>query len=288
MTPYQIPFVDLHVHSDKSDGSYSPSDLVSYALQKGLTAIALTDHDTIDGIDEAINAAKGTPLTVIPGIELSTEYEGRDIHIVGLMIDKEEPEFRNKIQEFVDSRILRNQKMCQKLTEYGAPLTYEELITTFPGAVITRAHFARILLQKGYVKSLKEAFERYVGDHAPCFLPREKITPKDAIQLILNAKGIPVLAHPLLYGMGKERLQILIDYLKESGLQALEAIYCTYSPSEEQQMRSLAASNNLLISGGSDFHGKAKPGLDLGTGYGKLFVPKEVLDTLLQRQKELF
>ena len=288
MNPYQTQYVDLHVHSDKSDGSYSPSDLVSYAIQKGLTAFALTDHDTVDGIDEAIKAAQNTSVTVIPGIELSTEYQGKDIHIVGLMIDKEEPDFRNKIQEFVDSRILRNQKMCQKLTEHGAPVTYEELMDTFPGAVITRAHFSRILLEKGYVKSLKEAFERYVGDHAPCFLPREKITPEDAVKLILSAKGIPVLAHPLQYGMGKERLQILIDRLKEAGLQALEAIYCTYTPSEENQMRALALANHLLISGGSDFHGTAKPGLDLGTGYGKLYIPKEVLDTLMIRKKELF
>ena len=119
MNPYQKQFIDLHVHSDKSDGSLSPSDLVSYAIKQGVTAFALTDHDTVDGIDEALRASEGTSVTVIPGIELSTEYEGKDIHIVGLFIDKEEPAFRNKIQEFVDSRILRNQKMCQKLTEHG-------------------------------------------------------------------------------------------------------------------------------------------------------------------------
>ena len=167
MNLYEKQCVDLHVHSNKSDGSLSPSDLVLEAKKKGLTAFALTDHDTVDGIDEAIEAAKGSGITVIPGIELSTEYEGKDIHIVGLLIDKEQPAFRDKIQEFVDSRILRNQKMCQKLTEAGCPLTYEELITEYPDAVITRAHFSKILLKKCYVKSLTEAFERYVGDHAP-------------------------------------------------------------------------------------------------------------------------
>ena len=276
------------MHSNKSDGSLSPSDLVLEAKKKGLKAFALTDHDTVDGIDEAMAASEGSGVTVIPGIELSTEYEGKDIHIVGLLIDKEQPAFRDKIQEFVDSRIQRNRKMCQKLTEAGCPLTYEELVAEFPGAVITRAHYAQILLKKGYTKSLREAFERYIGDRGPCFIPREKITPEDGVKLILSAKGIPVLAHPLLYGMGKERLQILVDRLKDAGLEAIEAVYCTYSPSEETQMREFAKKNGLLISGGSDFHGNAKPGLEMGTGYGKLYVSEEILDELVMRKLEMF
>lgn len=288
MNLYEKYCVDLHVHSNRSDGSLSPSDLVLEAKKKGLTAFALTDHDTVDGIDEAIAASVGSGVTVIPGIELSTEYEGKDIHIVGLFIDKEQPAFRDKIQEFVDSRILRNQKMCQKLTDAGCPLTYEELVEEFPGSVITRAHYAQILLKKGYTKSLKEAFERYIGDRGPCFIPREKITPGDGVKLILSAKGIPVLAHPLLYGMGKDRLQILVDRLKAVGLEAIEAVYCTYSPSEEAQMREFAKKNDLFISGGSDFHGSAKPGLEMGTGYGKLFVHGEILDALEKRREELF
>ena len=201
MTPNNNNLIDLHVHSDKSDGSYSPSDLISYAIKQGVSAFALTDHDTVDGIDEAIEAAKGTSVTVIPGIELSTEYEGKDIHIVGLFIDKEEPAFRDKIQEFVDSRILRNQKMCHKLTEAGMPITYEELIEEFPGSVITRAHYAQLLLKKGYTKSLKEAFERYIGDRCPYFIPREKITPMQAVFLINEVGGLSFLAHPTLYHM---------------------------------------------------------------------------------------
>ena len=288
MNLYEKNCVDLHVHSNKSDGSLSPSDLVLEAKKKGLKAFALTDHDTVDGIDEAMAASENSGVIVIPGIELSTEYEGKDIHIVGLLIDKEQPTFRDKIQEFVDSRIQRNHKMCQKLTEAGCPLTYEELVEEFPGAVITRAHYAQILLKKGYTKSLKEAFERYIGDRGPCFIPREKITPEDGVKLILSAKGIPVLAHPLLYGMGKERLQILVDRLKDAGLEAIEAVYCTYSPSEETQMREFAKKNGLLISGGSDFHGNAKPGLEMGTGYGKLYVSEEILDELVKRKAEMW
>lgn len=280
--------VDLHVHSNRSDGSLSPSDLVLEAKKKGLCAFALTDHDTVDGIDEALSTAKDSGIRLIPGIELSTEYEGKDIHIVGLLIDKEQPVFKEKLKKFVDSRTERNRKMCQRLTDAGLPLTYEELQEEFPDSVITRAHYAQILLKKGYIKSLKEAFDRYIGDRGPCFVPREKITPEDGVRLILNAKGIPILAHPLLYGMGEERLQCLIERLKDAGLVGMEAIYSTYTPSEEVQMRRLAEKNGLLPSGGSDFHGKAKPGLSMGNGYGRLYVPEEILTALQKRREELF
>ncbi len=288
MNPYHNSKIDLHVHSDKSDGSLSPSDLVSYAIKQGVSAFALTDHDTIDGIDEAIEASKGTSVTVIPGIELSTAYEGKDIHIVGLFIDKEQPAFRERIGRFANARINRNLEMCEKLAEYGMPITYDELTAAFPDAVITRAHYARLMVKKGYVKSLKEAFERYIGDHGPCFIPRKKITPEEGVRFILSANGLPVLAHPMQYGMGDARLQQLLDNLKEAGLVAMEAIYCTHTPSEEAKLCKLAKENDLLISGGSDFHGKAKPGLELGTGYGKLHVPQEVLDNLITKKNELF
>ena len=288
MNPYHNLKIDLHVHSDKSDGSLSPSDLVSYAIKQGVSAFALTDHDTVDGIDEAIAASKGTSVTVIPGIELSTAYEGKDIHIVGLFIDKEQPAFRERIGRFANARINRNLEMCDKLTEYGMPITYDELTAAFPDAVITRAHYARLMMQKGYVKSLKEAFERYIGDYGPCFIPRKKITPEEGVRFILSANGLPVFAHPMQYGMGDAKLQQLIDSLKEAGLIAIEAIYCTHTPSEEAKLCKLARENGLLISGGSDFHCKAKPGLELGTGYGRLHVPQEVLDNLIAKKNELF
>lgn len=272
--------IDLHVHSTKSDGSYTPSELVSYAIKKGLSAIALSDHDTVEGIEEALEAAKGTNLEVIPAIEFSTEYENKDIHILGLYIDYSGDEFQTYLKDFQDSRLLRNQKMCQKLTEHGIPITYDELTARFPEAVLTRAHYAKYMWEKGFVKSMPEAFERYIGDHAPCFLPREKVTPMQAVQLILRAGGIPVLAHPVLYHMSKERLDKLVASLKEAGLVGIEAVYSTYHLADERDMRRLAAKYDLLITGGSDFHGTTKPGLDLGNGYGKLFIPYEILETL--------
>lgn len=279
--------VDLHTHSNKSDGSFSPAELVGYAVEKGLSAIALTDHDTVDGIEEALRAAEGKGIEVIPGIEFSSEYEGQDIHIVGLYIDYRSDYFRNRLVHFVNGRKLRNEEMCRRLTAIGMPIDYEELVKKYPGSVITRGHMARYLLEQGYTKSIKEAFDRYIGDGKPCFVPRKKISPMRAVEIILKAGGFPILAHPLLYHMGRERLEELVIRLKEVGLQGLEAVYSTHTPSDERRMRELALKHNLCISGGSDFHGVAKPGLDLAVGYGRLFIPEEILDNIKSRCKWL-
>lgn len=279
--------VDLHVHSTKSDGSFTPTELVAYALEKGLTAFALTDHDTTDGIDEALKAAEGKPIEVIPGIEFSSEYEGRDIHIVGLYIDYKCDFFKRRLINFVNGRIIRNKEMCRRLTEHGIPVTYEELTAEFPDSVITRAHYAKYLFNHGYTKSLKEAFDRYIGDNGPCFVPRKKITPMRAVEIILKAGGIPILAHPILYHMSDTKLDRLTATLKDMGLVGIEAVYSTYSPSEERKIRALAAKYDLYISGGSDFHGSAKPGLDLAVGYGRLFIPEDILIHLKRKHKDM-
>lgn len=283
--------VDLHVHSNRSDGSFTPSELVDYAMGKKLAAFALTDHDTVDGLDEAAgraeqlrrtlpaNEARNVP-EVVPGIEFSTEYQGQDVHIVGLDIDHRRGPFAARLQVFVDSRVERNRKMCRLLTKAGIEITYEALMEEFPNAVITRAHYARYMLNHGYIQNMKEAFERYIGDQCPCYVPREKVTPVQAVDLILQADGIPVLAHPILYHMSDDRLAKLTGELKDAGLAGIEAVYSTYTPHEERQIRELAARYRLCLSGGSDFHGTNKPGLDLGTGYGSLFVPYEFLENL--------
>lgn len=294
-----LPAVDLHVHSNRSDGSFSPTQLVDYAVKKGLAAFALTDHDTVDGLEEAIQYAhnlktidstlcedsivrnKGASVPeVIPGIEFSTEYQGQDIHIVGLYIDYRDAGFQSQLQAFVDSRITRNRKMCRLLREAGIQITYEDLLAEFPDAVVTRAHYARYMLDHGYIRNMSEAFDRYIGDHCPCFVPREKVTPEDAVRLVLASGGVPVLAHPVLYHMSDDELDRLTARLKECGLIGLEAIYSTYTISDERRMRALAKKYSLLVSGGSDFHGSNKPGLDLGTGYGGLYVPYTVLSDI--------
>lgn len=276
--------VDLHTHSNKSDGSFTPRELVDYAVEKGLTAFALTDHDTTEGLEEAITYAAEKPVEVIPGIELSTEYQGRDIHIVGIDIDYHSPAFLSHLKSFQDSRVNRNIKMCNNLREAGIDITFDKLQAEFPGSVITRSHYAKYLLSHGYIKNLKEAFDRYVGDHCKYFVPREKITPAQAVSLILEAGGIPILAHPVLYHMTKTQLETLVRELKAAGLVGIEAVYSTYSSADEREIKALAAKFGLCISGGSDFHGTAKPGLDLASGYGKLVVPEEILTDLRRFQ----
>lgn len=282
-------YIDLHVHSTRSDGSYTPKELVDYAVEKKLTAFALTDHDTIAGVDEAIAYAKDKAIQVIPGIELSTDYDNgtvkSEVHMVGIDIKYNDPGFQVKLLDFYDSRDLRNIKMCQKLSEHGMPMTYAQLIETFPESVITRAHVARLMVQKGYVSEPKKAFDKWIGLGKPCYVPREKITPEDGVRLILAGGGIPILAHPMLYKMTEKQLEEMIAPLKEAGLIGIEGIYSTYTPADDACVRRLAKKFDLTISGGSDFHGLAKPGLDLGTGYGKLRVPEEILTGLREAKK---
>lgn len=276
--------VDLHVHSTKSDGTFTPAELVRKAIATGLSAFALTDHDTTDGLTEAMHAAQGTPLEVIPGIEFSTERGGRDIHLLGYYFDYQAPGFQVEVRKFADARVLRNRRMCEKLQAAGVDVPYEKLVEEFGDAVITRAQFAKYMLRHGITHSMSEAFQRYIGDNCPCFVPRSKISPEDAVRFILKYHGVPVLAHPLQYHLGKEALEELVSALKDVGLIGLECIYSTNTPAETSEMQQLAGKYGLIVTGGSDFHGTNKPGLELGTGFGgKLRIPESVLTDLKHR-----
>lgn len=275
--------IDLHVHSNASDGTFTPRELVEYAVEKGLAAFALTDHDTVKGLYEAEEAAKEKDVELIPGIEISSEYKGGDIHILGLYIDYRKPDFSAALQEFVDARNRRNEQMAKKLSEQGFSVTMEELCAAYPDAVITRAHFAKFLKAKGYISSYDEAFAKYIGKNCPCYVPRTVIQPEDAIGLIRNAGGIAVLAHPLLYHLSMEELKHLAAYLKEAGLQGIEVFYSMNQEGDDNRVGSLAQEMGLLMTGGSDFHGSTKPHIDLGNGRGNLYIP----DSLLKPLKEL-
>lgn len=273
-------FVDLHAHSDRSDGTYTPSELLDYAVEKKLNAIALTDHDSIDGLDEFLSRAEGKPIEAVPGIEFSTAYQGKDVHLVGLFIDYKSEAMKGALDEFCRSRDNRNRRMCELLCEHGVEITYEEMCETYPDAVLTRAHYGALMISKGYVKSMAEAFDRYIGDHAKCYIPREKVTPVMAVDLVRRCGGVPILAHPPLYHMSEERLDALVHELAENGLVGIEVLYSTYHERERRQMAGLAEKYDLLWSGGSDFHGAHKQGLDLGCGYGSLEVPEEIYQRL--------
>ena len=273
-------YIDLHVHSSCSDGTYTPTQLVDYAIKKGLRAIALTDHDTTDGISEAIDAARHTSLTIIPGIELSAAYQGKDIHILGFNIDPDNLHFQERLKTFQKARDQRNRTVIQRMQEQGLQITWEDMMENFPDSVWTRAHFARFLMETGQVHTLAEAFNRFLGDHAPCFVPRKMISPFVAIQLIHEGGGKAVLAHPLLYHLSKDQLEELTTLLANAGLDGIEAIYSTNRGMDETNLRLLAKKHGLFITGGSDFHGSNKPSIDLGCGKGNLKIPASLLEHL--------
>lgn len=272
--------IDLHVHSTESDGTLTPTELAAEAKKAGLAAFALTDHDTVNGVAEAAAAAKEFGIELIPGVELSTEYKEKEVHMVGLFLDTQNPILLKHLEHFRDSRDNRNEKMYQKLREEGFDITEASLREMFPDAVLTRAHVARYLLEKGYIRSISDAFEKYIGDGCRCYVPREKISPQEGIELIHTAGGKAILAHPILYHMSDARLRELITDCKEAGLEGIEAVYSTYQPGDERYIKRLAKEYDLKLSGGSDFHGSNKPLIQLGSGMGHLFVPYEFLSQL--------
>jgi len=275
-----MKYIDLHVHSTKSDGSYTPSELVAEAVKQGLAFFALTDHDTITGIDEAIAAAQKTALTVIPGVELSTSYHGKDIHMLGLCLDYKNTTFQKQLNYYMESRDARNEKIYSLFKEYGIEISKKSMKEMFGDVVYTRAHMARYLLNKGYTTSINGAFSNYIGDHGSCYVPRENITPKQTIECILDTGGVPILAHPLLYNLSKENLENMVKEFKGIGMLGIEAMYSTHTPSDENALRLLAGKLDLIISGGSDFHGVNRPNVALGKGKGNLKVPMSILDTI--------
>lgn len=273
-------FVDLHVHSCYSDGTSTPKELVAYAVEKGLDTFALTDHDTVAGVPEAVAEGRRLGVTVIPGIEFSAIYQKKDIHIVGLFLDVENQVLLDTIEKYQRFRDIRNRQICEKFTQIGIPMTLEGLSEYFSGAILTRAHYARYLMDQGITESVKEAFEKYVSEGCPCYVPKCDIPPEEAISVILGAGGVPILAHPILYHMPEDKLRRMIVDLKSYGLMGIEAIYSTYQMEDERLIRKLAREYGLLLSGGSDYHGSNKPHIDLAVGKGRLFVPKDIYETL--------
>jgi 3',5'-nucleoside bisphosphate phosphatase len=273
-------YIDLHVHSNESDGTFSPTALVEKGLQNNLWAFALTDHDTVSGIPEALLAARDHPIQVIPGTELSAAYKNKDIHILGLFIDYKDPIFCKVLEEAQIEREFRNIKMVQNLAKAGININIDKLHKEDKNAVLTRAHFAKYLTKYQYTKTMKEAFSKYLDISSPYYVPRTYMSPEFAINAIRNAGGIPVLAHPLLYKIPPHELEDLISQLATLGLMGLEAIHSSNINNDESYLRGLARKYNLLITGGSDFHGANKPLIDMGTGKGNLKIPFSILDEL--------
>lgn len=284
-----MQLIDLHVHSTASDGTCSPAEVTRLAIQCGLTAYALTDHDTVDGVYEAIKAAEGTHLIVIPGAEFSCEYEGREIHILGLYLNPDCQELLSVLNEVRQVRNRRNEELLSLFQSDGFPIKYEDLIHGNEHTVITRAHFARALFEKGCVNSVSQAFDKYLGDGKKYYRPKQMLKPEEAIHLIRTANGLPALAHPLQYKLGWKKTEQLLASLKEAGLMGVEVYYSSHSQSDSLKLREIASRLGLVSTGGSDFHGANKPDIHLGSGYGGLRVSALLLEDIKKcLQKSVF
>lgn len=280
-----MKYIDLHVHSNCSDGTCTPEELVDLAVKQDLVAFSLTDHDTVAGVERAVNYGKERHMEVIPGVELSCEYvvnpsKKKEIHILGYQLDYHNEELLEELKRIADERDDRNRKMCENLHKDGFPIDYESLTERFGNTILTRAHFARFLLEQGAIPTIDTAFKKILAQDGPYFVMRKYLTPKDGISLIKKAGGIPVLAHPLLYKLSVSEIRNLITELKEYGLEGIEAMYSRNHGTDEAFVRKLAGEYGLFITGGTDFHGSNKPDLDMGTGTGNLRVPVMLLENL--------
>lgn len=276
--------IDMHVHSSASDGTFSPSGLLTEAKKAGLSAMALTDHDTMDGISEAADAARKLDIELVAGVELSTEYQSCEVHVLGYYVSPDYPQLKAMLEEFREFRATRNVRMVERLQEEGFSITMEQLTGKFPDSVLTRAHMARFLCETGQIADTRTAFAQYLGENCCCYIDRPKISPVEAVTLIRNAGGLAVLAHPVLYQLSEESLRQMIAEMKDAGMCGLEAVYSENTADDEIRMRRLAEEYGLLITGGSDFHGKNKPDIRLGTGKGNLQIPYAFLQALKEQR----
>jgi len=243
---------DLHVHTTASDGRYSPTEIIRKAAEAGLTVIAISDHDTVDGIPEAISAAKQFPqLRVIPALEISTDVPNGEVHVLGYFIDYTNKNFGDSLMRMRNSRVERAYKMTEKLRALGCKIEWERVREIAGSSTLGKPHIAQALLEKGYIKSFKEAFEKYIGHNGPAYVKREKLTPAEAVQLILKANGLPVLAHPLAI----PDTESTIKELATSGMMGIEVYYADYSLEQINSLFKLANTYNLIPTGGSDYHG---------------------------------
>ena len=270
--------IDLHTHSTFSDGTFTPLQLVKYAEEKGLKAFALTDHDTTECVKEAKSIE--TNVEVISGVEISTRYDKKEIHIVGLYVNENDADLNKQLKYYREKRVTRNFEILEKLNSLGVNITIDDVKESCTGDVISRAHIAKALVSKGFVGSYTEAFDRYLGDNKCAYVPRETLNYEESMELITKAGGVPVLAHPLLYKMSDTNLENMMVKLRQKGLKAVEVYYSTHSNSDTQHIMAMANRVGLIYSGGSDFHGATKPKIDMGTGMGKLAVPYEILEKI--------
>jgi 3',5'-nucleoside bisphosphate phosphatase len=280
--------IDLHVHSSASDGSYSPAEVVRLAKAGGLKAMALTDHDTVDGLAEAVAAGEEIGVEIIPGVEISAQFPGGTMHIVGLFVDYHNGLLDQRLAVLKQARIDRNPQIIAKLNALGISVTMARVEEISGGGQVGRPHIARALMEAGYVKDLQEAFDKYLGWRKAAYVSKFRFPPDQALAMIRETRGIPVLAHPFTLNQGSAyALRNLLVELKGLGLAGLEVFYSDHSREQEALYLKLARELDLLITGGSDFHGLNKPEITLGSMPCQDRVTYELVEALKAwRQRE--
>ncbi len=278
--------LDLHLHTTFSDGSQTPTEVLEMAHKVGVTALAITDHDIVDGLPEAFEAGERLGIEVIPGVEISTEFNGSELHVLGYYLDRNDSVLLKRMQLLRNSRDTRNPLIVQKLQELGLDITYEEVKAVAGEGSVGRPHIARVLMDKGVVQTSKEAFNKYLADGKAAHVPRDLPSPEEAVRWIREAKGIPVMAHPLWVKASGDAFITLCEELKVAGLGGMEVHYSTHTPQQTKDFLSLAKKLDLLVTGGSDYHGVTKPDIEVGIGKGGLEVPAALLEPLKKAASE--
>ncbi|MDC0335997.1 PHP domain-containing protein [Pseudodesulfovibrio sp.] len=278
--------IDLHTHSTASDGTLSPTELVRLAKESGLDAIALTDHDTFAGVAEAMEAGKESGIEVIPGCELSLESpDGVGwMHVVALWLPPEPEELKTAFDWVIEGRKTRNHEIVGKLRSQGISITYEAVAARAQGT-IGRPHFAQELLSLGVVSSINEAFKVWIGDHGRAYVPKRKLKPRQALNILNTIGATSILAHPFALGLNAAETEKLVRELMDMGLDGMEVYYSEHNEADTKTYKEMAQRLGLLISGGSDFHGTVKPKISLGKGKGGLHIPTELLDKMKEDRR---
>jgi predicted metal-dependent phosphoesterase TrpH len=276
--------IDLHSHSNASDGSDSPAELMAMAARAGLAAVALTDHDTVEGLAEAQAAADNLGVRLIPGCELSCEVEGANMHLLVYFLADGPGPLQDRLSGLQAARSDRNRRIVTVLNEHGLDVTLEEILEEAGPGSVGRPHVAGVMVRKGYVESVQEAFDVWLGAGKPAYLDRERLVPAEAIALAHASGAVAVIAHPTSLGFEGPEMERFIAGLAADGLDGMECDYGRYSPDLRASLRSMADRHGLAVTGGSDYHGRYKPDLSLGTGLGDLAVPDDLLNALEARR----
>ncbi len=275
--------VDLHVHTSESDGTLSPAEVVEMAKELGLAAIAVCDHDTADGVAEALSAGEKLGVEIIPGIELSVDYRGYGIHILGYFIEPGSEALQELLDWVVWERERRNGEIVAAMDADGLNVSLQLMHEKFPEAIIGRPHFSAMLVERGLVESVSEGFEKYLSPGGKYYRKRQYIPMDMAFDVLRRSGGKAVFAHPLQYRFSHDELLELTALLREKGIVGMECVYPLYDSEQSEYLKAIAADFDLCITGGSDFHGTGKPDIAMGSGRGDMEVPYEVLEKLKRK-----